>query len=80
MPRQRLAPGEHGKIAEAKRGEMFYATAYVRLQSGKLREREVSSRKSAEDARRELKRRIAAELAADEPSGLSSDIWPSTRV
>lgn len=70
MPRQRLAPGEHGKITDTKRGEIFYATTYVRLHSGKLREREASSRKSAEDARRELKRRIAAELEAGEPTGI----------
>ncbi|MEX3652425.1 tyrosine-type recombinase/integrase [Mycolicibacterium fortuitum] len=70
MPRQRLNPGEHGKITDSRRGEIFYATTYVRLHSGKLREREASSRKSAEDARRELKRRIAAELAAGEPTGV----------
>lgn len=70
MPRQRMAPGEHGKITEAVLGETFYATTYVRLHSGKLRERVASSCKSAEDARRLLKRRIAAELAAGEPSGV----------
>jgi integrase len=70
MPRQRLAPGEHGKITETRRGEMFYATTYVRLHTGKLREREASSRRSAEDARRELKRRIAVELEAGEPIGV----------
>lgn len=70
MPRQRLAPGEHGKITDTRRAEIFYATTYVRLHSRKLREREASSRKSAEDARRELKRRIAAELAAGEPTGV----------
>lgn len=70
MPRQRLAPGEHGKITERERDGIWYATTYVRLHSGKLREREASSRKSAEDARRELKRRIAAELAAGEPTGV----------
>jgi hypothetical protein len=70
MPRQRLAPGEHGKITETCRGEIFYATAYLRLHTGKLREREASSRKSAEDARRELKRRVAAELEAGEPIGV----------
>ncbi|AHC23841.1 MULTISPECIES: tyrosine-type recombinase/integrase [Mycobacteriaceae] len=69
MPRQRMAPGEHGKITDSRRGEIFYATTYVRLRSGVLREREASSRKSAEDARRELKRRIAAELEAGEPTG-----------
>lgn len=70
MPRQRLAPGEHGKITDTRQGEIFYATTYLRLHSGKLREREASSRKSAEDARRELKRRIAAELEAGEPTGV----------
>lgn len=89
MPRQRLAPGEHGKITDSKRGEIFYATTYLRLHSGKLREREASSRKSAEDARRELKRRIAAELAAGEPTGTINrrttlselfDAWIDTKV
>ena len=61
---------EHGKITDTKRGEIFYATTYVRLHSGKLRERVASSRKSPEDARRELKRRIAAELEAGEPTGV----------
>lgn len=70
MPRQRMAPGEHGKITDSRRGDTFYATTYVRLHSGKLREREASSRKSEEDARRELKRRIAAELEAGEPTGV----------
>lgn len=70
MPRQRLAPGEHGKVTDTRRGELFYATTYLRLHSGRLREREASSRKSAEDARRELKRRIAAELEAGEPTGV----------
>lgn len=64
-----MAPGEHGKITVTRKGEIFYATTYVRLHSGKLREREASSRKSAEDARRELKRRVTAELAAGEPTG-----------
>jgi integrase len=73
-----MAPGEHGKITErvvtelpgGKTQQIFYATTYLRLHSGKLREREASSRKSPEDARRELKRRIAAELEAGEPTGV----------
>lgn len=65
-----MAPGEHGKITERERGGIFYATTYVRLHSGRLREREARSAKSAEDARRTLKRRIAAELAAGEPVGV----------
>jgi integrase len=72
MPRQRMAPGEHGKIAERELSGIFYATTYVRLYSGKLREREARSTKSAEDARRTLKRRIAAELAVGEPTGVIS--------
>ncbi|MDZ7884754.1 MAG: tyrosine-type recombinase/integrase [Mycobacterium sp.] len=89
MPRQRMAPGEHGKITDSRRGEIFYATTYVRLHSGKLREREASSRKSAEDARRELKRRIAVELAAGEPTGVINqrttlselfEAWVATKV
>ncbi|BBZ64970.1 putative phage integrase [Mycolicibacterium insubricum] len=70
MPRQRLAPGEHGKITDTRRGDIYCATTYLRLYSGKLRERVATSRKSPEDARRELKRRIAAELAAGEPTGV----------
>lgn len=70
MPRQRLAPGEHGKITDSQHDGIFYATTYVRLHTGKLREREARSTKSAEDARRTLKRRIAAELAAGEPTGV----------
>lgn len=74
MPRQRLAPGEHGKITEKLSGTtkdpVYTATCYVRLHSGRLREREASSRKSAEDARRELKRRIAVELEAGQPVGV----------
>lgn len=64
-----MAPGEHGKITESVNGGIYYATTYVRLHSGKLRERQATSRKSAEDARRELTRRIAAELEAGEPTG-----------
>lgn len=77
-----MAPGEHGKIAErevtnkverggkTKTETCYYASTYVRLHSGKLREREAMSRKSAEDARRELKRRIMIELDAGEPTGV----------
>lgn len=69
MPRQRLAPGEHGKITTARRGDSWCATTYVRVHTGKLREREASGR-SAEDARRNLQRRIKTELESTEPSGL----------
>ncbi|WP_100485990.1 tyrosine-type recombinase/integrase [Mycobacteroides abscessus] len=63
MPRQRLAPGEHGKITCSRRGGRHYATTYLRLPTGKRVEREASG-KSAEDARRILAARITAELAA----------------
>jgi integrase len=70
MPRQRLAPGEHGKITDSRRGEIWCATTYVRLHSGKLHEREATSRKSAEDARRALQRRIKTELESTSPTGV----------
>lgn len=84
-----MAPGEHGKITEAREGELFYARTYLRLHSGKRVEREASSRKSAEDARRELKRRIAAELEAGEPTGVINrrstlselfEVWMASKV
>lgn len=89
MPRQRMEPGEHGKITETSSDGIYYARTYVRLHSGKLREREATSRKSAEDARRELKRRITIELAAGEPTGVITgkttlselfEIWISAKV
>lgn len=70
MPRQRLTPGEHGKITTARAGDVWRATTYVRLHTGKLREREASSAKSAEDARRVLLRRITTELARSSPTGV----------
>lgn len=68
MPRQRLAPGEHGKITCARRDGKHYATTYLRLNTGKRVEREATG-KSAEDARRNLAARIAAELAAGPGTG-----------
>ncbi|WP_100523842.1 tyrosine-type recombinase/integrase [Mycobacteroides abscessus] len=68
MPRQRLAPGEHGKITCARRDGRHYATTYLRLHTGKRVEREASG-KSAEDARRNLNARITAELAAGPSTG-----------
>lgn len=96
-----MEPGEHGKITERevtnkierngknKTETLYYATTYVRLHSGKLREREAMSRKSAEDARRELLRRIKKELAEGEPTGVITgkttlselfDAWISAKV
>lgn len=69
MPRQRLAPGEHGKITTSRRGGSWTASTYVRLHTGRLREREASGR-SAEDARRALQRRVKAELESTEPGGV----------
>lgn len=73
MPRRRIAPGEHGKITTTHRAGTWYASTYVRLLTGKLREREASSDKSAEAARRELQRRIKEELAATTPTGIITD-------
>ncbi len=73
MPRRRIAPGEHGKITTVHRGGTWYASTYVRLLTGKLREREASSDKSGEAARRELQRRIKEELAATTPTGTITD-------
>ncbi|GAS98875.1 integrase [Mycolicibacterium canariasense] len=69
MPRQRLAPGEHGKVTTTRTGNAWVASTYVRLHTGQLREREASSAKSAEDARRTLLRRIKAELERSVPTG-----------
>lgn len=63
MPRQRLAPGEHGKITERVSGRMFFASTYVRDSDGKRRRVERSSEKSAEDARRALQRHLNARRA-----------------
>lgn len=73
MPRQRLAPGEHGKITTKRQRDTWIATTYVRLHTGRLREREASSRKSAEDARRALTRRIKTELESTAPNGFVGD-------
>lgn len=63
MPRQRLAPGEHGRIAERCSGGKYFATAYVRDNDGNRRRVERSSEKSAEDARRLLQRHLTARRA-----------------
>lgn len=58
MPRQRMAPGEHGRIAERCSAGKFYAATYVRDSDGKRRRVERSSEKSIEDARRLLQRHL----------------------
>jgi hypothetical protein len=59
MPRQRMAPGEHGQINQKSSGGRFFASTYVRGADGKRRRVERSSTKSAEDARRLLQRHLA---------------------
>lgn len=58
MPRERLRPGEHGRITERSSGGKFFASTYVRDSDGKRRRVERSSDKSAEDARRILQRHL----------------------
>ncbi|WP_099024836.1 tyrosine-type recombinase/integrase [Mycolicibacterium palauense] len=59
MPRQRMQPGEHGKISQWSSSGKFFAATYVRDSDGKRRRVERSSAKSAEDARRSLQRHLA---------------------
>lgn len=60
MPRQRMRPGEHGRITEKASGGRFFASTYVRDGDGKRRRVERSSDKSPEDARRLLQRHLVA--------------------
>ncbi len=63
MPRQRMAPGEHGRITERTSGGKYFATTYVRDSDGRRRRVERSSDRSAEDARRALQRHLSARRA-----------------
>jgi len=63
MPRQRLRPGDHGRITERTRGGRFYASTHVRDADGQRRRVERSSDKSIEDARRELHRQLSVRRA-----------------
>ena len=58
MPRQRMRPGEHGRITQWSRGGRHFASTYVRDVDGKRRRVERSSDKSTEDARRLLQRHL----------------------
>jgi integrase len=58
VPRQRMRPGEHGRITEKRSGGTFFASTYVRDADGKRRRVERSSAKSAEDARRLLQQHL----------------------
>jgi integrase len=63
MPRERLRPGDHGRIAERSRAGRFLAETYVRDADGQRRRVERSSDKSIEDARRLLQRHLARRRA-----------------
>jgi integrase len=63
MPRERLRPGEHGRITETSSGGRFYAATYIRDADGKRRRVERSSSRSAEDARRLLQRHLGQRRA-----------------
>ena len=58
MPRQRMTPGDHGKITQNRAGGRYTASVYVRDADGRRRRVERSSTQSAEDARRELQRHL----------------------
>jgi integrase len=88
MPRQRLAPGEHGRITERSSSGTYFATTYVRDSDGKRRRVERSSGKSPEDARRLLQRHLgarraplAAQLVSDKTSLTELfEVWISGKV
>jgi integrase len=63
MPRQRMQPGEHGRITEWCSGGRYFAATYVRDSDGKRRRVERSSDKSTENARRVLQRHLAQRRA-----------------
>lgn len=63
MPRQRLAPGEHGRITQWSSGGKYFAATYVRDSDGERRRVERSSDKSSEDARRILQRHLQGRRA-----------------
>jgi integrase len=63
MPRERLRPGDHGRITERSSGGRFLASTYMRDTDGQRRRVERSSVKSIEDARRELHRELAKRRA-----------------
>lgn len=63
MPRQRMRPGEHGRITETHSGGRHFASTYVRDADGNRRRVERSSAKSAEDARRLLQQHLVERRA-----------------
>ncbi|WP_374023908.1 tyrosine-type recombinase/integrase [Mycobacterium sp. HNNTM2301] len=88
MPRQRLQPGEHGRITEWSGGGKHFAATYVRDGDGKRRRVERSSEKSIEDARRILQRHLAnrrtplAGQTVTDKTTLSElfDLWIETKA
>lgn len=58
MPRQRMQPGEHGRVTQWSSQGRYFASTYVRDADGKRRRVDRSSDKSAEDARRLLQRHL----------------------
>ncbi|OHU60345.1 integrase [Mycobacteroides chelonae] len=88
MPRERLRPGEHGRITERSTGGKFFATTYVRDSDGKRRRIERSSEKSVEDARRVLQRHLTqrkaplAKREVGEKTSLSElfELWITNKI
>ncbi|CPZ23206.1 Putative phage integrase [Mycobacteroides abscessus] len=88
MPRERLRPGEHGRITQRSSGGKFFASTYVRDSDGKRRRVERSSEKSAEDARRVLQRHLAKRRTpktgqlVNEKTALGDlfDLWVETKA
>lgn len=88
MPRQRLQPGEHGRITEWCSGGRFFAATYVRDSDGKRRRVERSSEKSTEDARRVLQRHLvnrraplSGQLVTDRTTlGELFEVWLNAKV
>lgn len=73
MPRERLQPGDHGRIAVATRGGRFVAWTRYRDSDGKLRLIERSSSKSSEDARRSLQKHLRERRAPVDGGQVVSD-------
>lgn len=70
MPRQRMRPGEHGRITQWSVGGKHFASTYVRDADGKRRRVERSSVKSTEDARRLLQRHLLRRRAPLDSGGI----------
>jgi integrase len=88
MPRERMKPGEHGGITVSRAGNKYTAATYVRDSDGRRRRVARSSDKSAEDARRKLKRHLAERRAPLEGQLVTQrttlselfEIWIATKV